>query len=337
MQGNLFSQQKRNRRRSVILVTLFLFFFAWIGFGGDYALYLMTGEASPDRYRHAFPWIGLAAVTIGTALAVYGWKNGYKEVLWAAGAWKMLAPIRHEEEVLVNVVEEMAIASGLPRPTIWIIPDTDPNAFAAGTDQRRAHIAVTEGLLTALNREQLQAVIAHEMAHIRNEDVRLMTLLSALMGVIVLLSDGARNFLRRGGYFFGRRGGGGSKRSAGHLGLLVFILWLLTLMIAPIISRLLALGVSRKREFLADAVAAQFTRNPMALAEALEKIDRHHSPTVAIRPGSAHLCIADPLGRPVTNRSGLFADLFATHPPMFQRISRLKAMAYRRQKREAAR
>lgn len=121
---------------------------------------------------------------------------------------------------------------------------------------------------------------------------------------------------------------GTDRKGGAPLALLLFTVWLVTLIIAPVITQLLALAVSRKREYLADAAAAQFTRNPLALASALEKIEDMASPTASIRPGSAHFCIADPLGRPATNREGFIADLFATHPPMALQISRLKAMAY---------
>ncbi len=305
-------------------------FFAWIGFGGDLAFYLSTAQAEPGQYRHLIPWFGIAATLLGIGMAWHGWRNGAKDVLWATGASELVNPGKPEERTLVNVVEEMAIASGLPRPTIWIVPDQDPNAFATGVDPQRAHVAVTEGLLTALNRDELQAVIAHEMAHIRNYDIRLMTLLAALVGVIALISDGAGRLLGRGGR--ARVRSGGKKGGAAPLVVIILVVWLISLLLAPLVSRLLALAVSRKREFLADASAAQFTRNPAALAAALRKIEDAANPTQAIKRGSAHLCIADPLGRRVTSKEGFLADLLGTHPPMAVRVARLKAMAYEYQK-----
>ena len=216
----------------------------------------------------------------------------------------------------------------MPKPKIWIVPEKDPNAFATGIDENDAHIAVTEGLLAALNRDQLQAVVAHEMAHIQNYDVKLMTLLAALVGVIAIMSDGMARVMRFGGGRGGSRGGGG-KKGGNPLALVILVLWIVSIILAPIISRLLALGVSRKREFLADATAAQFTRNPEALASALRTIEDHHAATTVIKRGTAHLCIADPLGRRLTNKQGFVADLFATHPPMGMRVSRLNAMAYK--------
>jgi heat shock protein HtpX len=322
--ANLFEQQRLNRRRSKIVVATFLAFFAWVGFGGDLAFYLMTADVKPGEYRHAVPWIGIVATLLGVGLAWHAWHAGAKRVLWATGAKKLESASTPQERMLINVVEEMAIASGLPLPSIWMIDETDPNAFATGTKEAASHVAVTSGLLDTLSRDELQGVVAHEMAHIRNHDVKLMTLLAALTGVILLMSDAAWRSMR----FGGSRGKGGGRGKKGHLGLLILVAWLITLLIAPILSRLLALAVSRKRELLADATGAQFTRNPAALASALRKIEDANAPTKSIGRGSAHLCIADPLGRRLTHKEGFVADLLATHPPMGLRVAQLKAMAF---------
>jgi heat shock protein HtpX len=331
-ESNLFEQQAANRRRSAVLVTIFLLFFAWIGFGGDLIFYLQTMSEASGSYRHVFPWFGIAATLLAAGMAWYSWRKGPKEILWATGAWELIEPSKPEEKVYLNVVEEMAIASGLPRPTIWIVPDKDPNAFATGTDEKKAHVAVTEGLLTTLNRDELQAVVAHEMAHIRNHDVKLMTLLAALVGVLALIAEGTWRVLWFGGGRRGRGGGGSKKGGGGPLVAILLVLWLISIILAPVVSRLLALAVSRKREFLADATAAQFTRNPAALASALRTIEDDAAPTKAIKRGTAHLCIADPLGRRLTHKQGVIANLFGTHPPMGMRIARLKAMAYAQEK-----
>lgn len=318
-----------------MLVAGFVVFFAWIGFGADLILYLYLspspGPAS-GGYRHTVPFFGLAASLLGVGMAWYAWRKGAERVLWATRAWELIEPTTPEEQQLVNVVEEMAIASGLPRPRVWIVPDRDPNAFATGVEVTGAHVAVTEGLLRTLNRDELQAVVAHEMAHIRNDDVKLMTLLAALVGVLALISEGVGRSLRHGR--LDRRGGSrsGGKKNGGALVLVLIVVWLVTVLLAPLISRLLALAVSRKREYLADATAAQFTRDPAALADALRKIEHAAAPTKLVKQGSAHLCIADPLGRRVTSKEGLFADLLATHPPMATRIARLRQMAYQYEK-----
>jgi len=330
---NLFEQQRQNRRRSAILVAVFLLFFAWIGFGADGILYLQSAGAEPGQYRHTFPFIGIAATILGLGMTWFAWRGGAQQVLSAAGAWELITPSTDEERQFANVVEEMAIASGLPKPRIWIIPDNDPNAFATGSDPKAAHLAVTKGLLDALSRDEIQGVVAHEMAHVRNLDVRLMTLLAALVGVIAIISDVTMRGLRFGGRGRSRSGGGGKKGGgAGGLAIVLIVLWLITVILAPIISRMLALGVSRKREYLADATGAQFTRNPGALASALEKIEHADAPTRSIKHGTAHLCIADPLGRRLTSKEGFVADMLATHPPMARRIARLKQMAYQYEK-----
>ena len=225
----------------------------------------------------------------------------------------------------------MAIAAGLPKPKTYVIDDPDPNAFATGRDATTACIAVTTGLLAVVNREELQAVVAHEMGHVRNLDVRLMTLIASLVGVIVVLSNGMGRMLRGSGSLLGGRGrkGGGPLLVAAAI---VFVLWVITLILAPFISRIMAMAVSRDREYLADATGAELTRNPGALASALQKIETHEAPTTHIKEGAAHLCIADPLGRDVNLKDGRLADLLATHPPMAKRITRLKGMAFQQLK-----
>ncbi|HEX2250922.1 MAG TPA: M48 family metallopeptidase [Gemmatimonadales bacterium] len=336
-EGNLFTQQETNRRRSVWLVVGFVLFFAWVGFGGDIALFMLTAEVGPGSYRHALPLFGIICTLTAGGICWYSWRHGPDRVLWATGAWELIEPATHEQKQLVNVVEEMAIASGLPRPRIWIVPDADPNAFATGRDAASASIAVTEGLLHRLSRDELQAVVAHEMAHIRNLDVRLMTLLAAMVGAIALMSDGMGRMIgRRGSGAAGRLGSvAGGRRGSGKgnpVAIVILVLWLLTLVIAPVVSRILAMAVSRKREYLADATGAQFTRNPMALATALEKLAGASEATRSITRGAAHLCIVDPAPTALSTKEGFLADTLDSHPPIRQRIIRLKGMAYQQAK-----
>jgi heat shock protein HtpX len=333
---DLFAQQEANRRRSTWLVVGFVLFFAWVGFGGDLAFGLLTRNAPSGAYHHVVPIIGIVATLVAGGISWYSWRFGAQRVLWATGAWEVVEPATLEQKQLVNVVEEMAIAGGLPKPRIWIVPDDDPNAFATGSDPNTASIAVTEGLLKALNREELQGVVSHEMSHIRNLDTRLMTLLAAMVGSIALMSDGMGRMMRFGS--FGGTGGGqkGEKGKGSPLGLVILVFWLLTLVIAPIVSRVLAMAVSRKREYLADATGAQLTRNPAALASALEKLAAASAPTRAITLGAAHLCIVDPTGNRFANAEGFLGDVFASHPPIAQRIIRLKGMAYQDAKRSGA-
>jgi heat shock protein HtpX len=333
---NLFAQQEANRRRSRRLVIVFVLFFAWLGFGGDVIAFLMTRETE-EGYRHAFPMFGVVLTSVGAIMALVAWRTGPERVIWSTKAREITTPKDGAEQQLVNVVEEMAIASGLPRPRIWIVPDLDPNAFATGHDERSAHVAVTEGLLLSLSRDELQAVVAHEMGHIRNLDVRLMTLLAALVGAVLLVSDGMGRMMRYGR--FPRSGSGGSRsrsKDGNPLLVILLVLWIVSWVFAPLLIRLLAMGVSRDREYLADAMSAQYTRNPLALASALEKLEQGApEATASIHKGSAHLCIADPLGRRANVREGRLAAWLGTHPPMTMRIARLKAMGYQELKRSA--
>jgi heat shock protein HtpX len=334
---DLFSQQDRNRRRSRWVVAAFILFFAWLGFGGDFIAWQMTAGAEPAAYHHVVPWFGVLLTAAGGAIALFAWKNGPSRVLWSASAREVLTPANDVERQLLNVVEEMAIASGLPRPRVWIIPDLDPNAFATGHDEHDAHVAVTEGLLLTLDRDELQGVIAHELGHIRNLDVRLMTLLAALVGAVLLVSDGMGRMMRFG-RLPGGRGGGGSRgrgKNGSPLIVVLLLLWIISWLLAPLIIRMLSMAVSRNREYLADAMSAQFTRNPLALASALEKIEHAPEATASIRKGSAHLCIADPLGRRSSLHEGRLAGWFGSHPPMVMRVARLRAMGYQAIKRDA--
>jgi len=301
----------------------FVLFFAWLGFGGDYIWALSSTH-------HPFPWLGILLTGVAVITAWYAYTTGPEKVLWATGAHELTDPQTDAERQVVNVVEEMAIAAGVPRPRIWIVPDDDPNAFATGHDPRDSHIAVTQGLLTICNRDELQAVIAHELGHVKNLDVRLMTTLAALVGAVLLVREGMGRMMRGGRIpTRGRKG-----KSAGPLVAILLALWIISWIIAPLVSQLLVLAVSRRREYLADAMSAQFTRNPLALASALEKIEGAAAPTTSIKSGAAHLCICDPLGRRLTNSEGWLADRFATHPPMSMRISRLKGMGYAQLKKE---
>jgi len=316
---NLFEQQAANRRKSFALVLGFLAFCAWIGFAGDYGLYLTTRTSSPGSYHHVIPFIGLITTLVAVGYVWNAWRNGAGKVLNASGGAELITAVTPEQRQLENVVEEMAIAAGIPKPRIWIIPDPDPNAFATGHDPATASIAVTEGLLQTLNRDELQAVIAHEMSHIRNYDIRLMTLLAALVGAIGLTSHVLLRLLR------GTRIKG---KAGAPVGLVVLVIWIVTLILAPIATAILSMAVSRKREYLADATGAQLNRNPMALAAALEKVDAAPDATKSIVKGAGHLCIVDPGERRLSEKAGFFGDLFASHPPIRLRVERLKGMGY---------
>lgn len=309
---NIFEQQSHNKRQTWVVMAGFIVFLAFMGFGFD--LYLF----GTDTF---FPLGTLAALVVGFSSAMWSLEGGAKAVLNSAGAIPA-DPNNPDDQRLINVVDEMAIASGLPRPAVYIIPDDDPNAFATGRNPQQSAIAVTQGLMKSLNREELQGVVAHEMSHIRNYDIRVMTVVAALVGSILLLSDWARRGMWFGG---GRRR---SKSGGGQLGAIIFLLWLLSIILAPLIGQLMAMMVSRKREYLADASGAELTRNPLGLASALQKLENATAPTQSIKRGSAHLCIVDPMGKKMNFKEGAVADLLGTHPPIQKRITALQAMAY---------
>ncbi len=311
---NLLDQQKRNLSNTRLFIAGFVLLLVLIGLGADGVLY--AGGFSPG-----IPFATLGALAFGGMSAWWSLHGGDRAVLESAAAIP-LDPSDPRERQLENVVEEIAIAAGIPKPAIYIIPDSDPNAFATGSGPDKASIAVTRGLLEKLNRDELQGVVSHELSHVKNYDVRLMTVVAALAGAILLLSDWSRRGL----------GWGGRRRSSdsagGGAGILFAILWVVSIVLAPIIAQIVSLAVSRQREYLADASGAELTRNPLALASALEKIAAAVEPTPSIKQGIAHLCIEDPRGRSLDQKEGVFANLFSTHPPVAKRIALLREMAY---------
>ncbi len=316
---NIYEQQDHNKRATLAVMVTFVAFLGFIGLGFD-AFYL--GTVGRDLF---LPIGTVIAVGFGGVSAMWSLKSGAKAVLNSADAVPA-DPNNPAQKQLINVVEEMSIASGLPQPKVYVVPDPDPNAFATGKDPDNSSIAVTQGLLDSLNRDELQGVVAHEMSHIRNYDIRLMTVIAAMVGALLLLSDWARRgMLWGGGRRRSRRSGGGG---GGAAALIFLVLWIIGVILAPLIGQIMAMAVSRKREYLADASGAELTRNPLALASALQKLEDASAPTASIKRGSAHLCIVDPLGKKMNAKEGAVADLFATHPPISKRISSLKGMAY---------
>jgi len=320
---NLYEQQSSNRRKTWLIMLAFIAFLLVLGIGFDAFVLGASGGF--------FPIGSVVALGVGAVSAAVSYFSGDRAVLLATGAQPVEAleagagdAEKLKLRQLENIVDEMAIAAGLPRPKVYVVPDSDPNAFATGRGPEHASLAVTRGLLDTLDRDELQGVVAHEMSHIRNLDVRVMTIVAALVGAVALLADWARRSMWWGG---GRRRDN-DERGGGAAGIIFFAVWLVAILIAPLLAQLLAMMVSRKREFLADASGAELTRNPMGLAHALEKIESAAAPTQSINRGSAHLCIADPLGRTMNLKEGFWSNLFASHPPMAARIQALKAMGF---------
>ncbi len=317
---NIYEQQAANKRNTLLVMAIFILFLGFLGLGFDMYMLGFPGNGMGVQ----FPFVTVAALGFGGVSALWSLQGGANSVLASSTAVPIVEGDPRYQQ-LTNIVDEMSIASGLPRPKLYLIPDPDPNAFATGKDPEHASIAVTQGLLEQLNRDELQGVIAHEMSHVRNYDIRLMTVVAALLGAIALLWEFGLRSMRYGSVG-GRKSS--SDRKGGGGGIVFLVIWLVALILAPLISRLLAMAVSRQREYLADASGAELTRNPAALASALEKLDAAMDPTRAIKKGTAQLCIVDPLGAAANDREGFFADLFATHPPIRNRITLLKAMAF---------
>ncbi len=295
----------KNRRNSLLLIAVFLALVTVFGYIIGYAW-------TADPTGAVFGLIlAFAAGTVSGLLTYFG---GDKIVLTASRARQ----IEHDDApVLFNVVEEMAIAAGLPMPKVYIIEDSAPNAFATGRDPEHASIAVTSGLLQKLNRDELQGVIAHEMSHVGNFDIRYAMLVGILVGTTVLISD----FFLRSLWF----GGGRSRRSnngGGQIQVIMMIIALVLAILAPIFARLLQLSISRQREYLADASAVQLTRNPKGLADALQKISGDQEVLEAANRATAHLYIVNPVKKFEKRSRGLFS----THPPIEERIKILRAM-----------
>ncbi len=305
---NFYAHQRRNRRYTALLIGCFMLLFAAVGAGLDVTV------AGYGCGGAALPYLTLVALLASAAITLLGHYRGADWVM----ASLLAEPLRGddpEHRALENIASEMAVASGLPRPRLFVVPDPSPNALAAGRDPAHAAIAVTAGALALLDREETQGVVAHEMAHIANRDTLVMTTVAVLFGGVVMLADWARRSL-----YFARQ-----RQTRAHPLLLVLAVALV--LVSPLLSRLLAMAVSRRREYHADATAVELTRNPEGLARALEKISGSPFPLRAATRGTAHLFIVSPLRRRADERDGAWASLLATHPPLAHRIALLRGMA----------
>ncbi|MFA6098863.1 MAG: M48 family metallopeptidase [Patescibacteria group bacterium] len=291
----IYTHITSNKRRSAALLLIFFIIVIGLGFTISY----VEGTGS-------YAWVVIALLySIGSALV--GYYSGDKIALWTSGA----VPVTKEQNpYLVRIVENLAITGGLPMPKVFIIPDDDINAFAAGRDPQHASLAVTQGALTKLENEELEGVIAHELSHIGNYDIRFMTLVIVLVGTVMVLSD----IFWRTRFLGGRRGG--SNNNGGNV---LFIIGLALLILSPLFAQLIKFAVSRKREYLADASGVLLTRYPEGLARALEKIKTQGARIERATKSTAHLYIANPM-------SSSFGGFFSTHPPIDKRITALRQM-----------
>ncbi len=273
-----------------------------------------------------FAWLGSVegviiaipgALALALILSVGTWFGGDAVVLAASRA----RPATEAEAMtLLDVVRELSIAAAIPMPRTYLIDDSAPNAFATGRDPAHASIAVTTGLLEKLDREALQGVIGHELAHVRNFDIRFSLLVGVLVGSIALLSDAFLRSLRYGAVGGGRRSS--SRSSGGGLVVVIYLVAIVLAILAPIFARLVQLAVSRQREYLADATSVELTRNPAGLERALEVIATDPEPLEVANRATQHLYIVNPIKK-LDERSG---SLFSTHPPLLDRINRLRAL-----------
>lgn len=299
---NIYDQISNNKRNSIFLVFLFLIIIFALGWALGYIFATTTFGL-------------LIAFIISVIMILIGYFSGDKLILSMSGAKQVT---KKDDPYLVNTVEGLAIASGIPTPKIYVIQENSMNAFATGRDPKHSSITVTSGLRKNMNREELEGVIAHEMSHIKNYDIRLLMLVAILVGVVALLSD----FMLRS-FWWGPRSHRNSSRGSGGILIIVVLIGLVLAILAPIIAQLIKFSVSRQREYLADSSGVFLTKNPRGLANALKKIKGDKDVQVdSANKATAHLWIENPLRK----LGGSINNLFSTHPPIQDRIKRLESM-----------
>ncbi|MEK6938659.1 MAG: M48 family metalloprotease [Nanoarchaeota archaeon] len=300
----IYEEIAANKRRSYLLIFVFLALIILIGF----VIGLYWGNQ----------WFGLViAFLAGLLYFLFSYFSGAESILTLSKAKEAQKP---EHAYLINTVEGLSIAAGLPKvPKVYVIEDTALNAFATGRDPEHSYVAVTSGLLKKLNRQELEGVIAHEMSHIKNYDIRVMMLAAVMVGVTVLLSD----FLLRSFLW----GGKSNDREGNQMTVVLIVVGLVLAILSPIIAQLMQLAISRKREFLADANGALLTRYPKGLADALRKIKDDPDPLVdTANKATAHLYISMPFRHDGKKKASWVQSLFQTHPPIDLRIKKLDGM-----------
>ena len=297
----MYQQITLNKRRTWLLITLFAAFIMFLGWVFSELLAYGPGAI-------------VFALFISIIMALFGYYSGDRVALWTSGAREIK---KEENPYVYRMVENLCITAGLPLPKIHIINDPALNAFATGRDPRHASIAITTGIIQTLENEELEGVIAHELSHIKNYDIRVATIVIVLVGMIALLTD---FFLRA--HFFGGFNRRDSDRNSGQLGAILMIIGIVLAILSPIIAKLIQLAISRKREFLADASGALLTRYPDGLARALEKISVSHQPLRRASNATAHLYFTNPF----RDSKKFLATLFSTHPPIEERIKALRGI-----------
>jgi heat shock protein HtpX len=310
--ATFYSEESANRRNSFLLMLVIIAFLGVFGYLIGYVVGYGNGSGSPVAWG-----IGalMIAVAFGLLSSIGSYFGGDQLVLASSGAREVDA---QQAPQLYNVVNEMAIAAGIPMPRVYIIDDPSPNAFATGRDPKHSSVAITTGLLNKLNREELQGVLGHEMSHIRNYDIRFTLIVGVMVGSIALL---AQLFLRYTFWFGGGRRSNNDNNGGGGLALVFMLIGVVMAILAPIFTAMVQMAVSRQREYLADASSVELTRNPHSLESALAKISSDNEPLKAANGATQHLYIVNPL-----KKLGGGAALFSTHPPIVDRINRLRQL-----------
>ena len=301
----MYEQIASNRRRTVLLFAGAVLFAAVIG--------LVIGYV-----WGAGPWGIVIALAVAFGLSLVSYYSGDRLVLASTRA-REVSP--QEQPRLHNIVEGLAIAAGLPKPRVYVVPEPAPNAYATGRDPEHASIAVTEGLLATMDRVELEGVIGHEMAHVQDRDILLGTVLATVVGSAVLLSE----FFMRTWWWGGMRGRRGDDSNGGIVTLVFFLVGIVLMILAPLAGEVIKASVSRNREFLADAQGAMLTRYPPGLAAALRKIAASSAAMHSANNATAHLWLNAP-SRFQGEKTGPLERLFQTHPPIQERIQRLEEM-----------
>lgn len=306
---NIYEIQSANKIKSAVVVLLFLIFVAlsvWV-LASAMGIYL--------GYEPGGLGVVGLALTFSGISTFFSYYYSDRIVLGISGARPANSA---EDRMFSSVIENLSLGKGIPKPKLYVIEDSAPNAFATGRDPNHAVVCATTGLLQKLNRTELEGVMAHELTHIANYDIRLMSLVSVMVGLMALLADW---FFRMGWHARGR------DRDRSGIDALILVLGIVFAILSPIIAQLIQLAISRRREFMADAGAVEITRQPSGLISALKKISADHEPLEAANKATAHLYIENPFKDKTKSAVGWFSGLFNTHPPIEERISILQKMS----------
>jgi len=309
--STFYSEESANRRNSILLAFVVITFLAVFGFVIGFSIGYGSG------HEVAFGVGALViAVGIGSLSALFSYYGGDKLVLSSSHAQ---AVTQEQAPQLYNVINEMAVAAGVPMPKVYIIDDPSPNAFATGRDPQHSSVAVTSGLLQKMNREELQGVLGHELSHVRNYDIRFTLFVGVMVGSIALLAG----FFLRYTFWFGggRRSNNDNNSGGGGLAIILLVVGLVMAALSYFFGALVQMAVSRQREYLADASSVELTRNPHGLESALAKLASDKEPLHSVNGATQHLYIVNPL-----KKLGGGSTLFSTHPPIVDRINRLRQL-----------